>query len=217
MICWPFGNLFFQRVAIMADDTIFRQLAFDFGPAIRDGPTPGEILGIPEAFFAPGQTLYKLLGPLGSFVRSIFERIEIAEGVIDEKKTARPLQADRIDRSFSLLCGTEVLEEAPHRLYRKHCEELIDRVVAGADTRPPTKAELIAAISGITFITPVKRHVTCLYWRIFTELFPADAQRIEDGDLSDTMIFSSYEQREADELMLGLSRRLTTADRILRP
>ena len=42
------------------------------------------------------------LGPLASFVRTVFERMEIADQVSQEKKSSHPLQADLIDRSFPL-------------------------------------------------------------------------------------------------------------------
>ncbi|RAS59474.1 hypothetical protein C8D87_11486 [Lentzea atacamensis] len=52
-------------------------------------------------------------------------------------------------------------------VYRAHCRELLDRVVAGEDTRPGTAAEVICLLHNTSLISPLTSAATGLYMRMY--------------------------------------------------
>lgn len=163
---------------------------------------------------APAEALYSLLGPMGHRLREIFHRMQLAEEVIEEMKRLNPRHRDLIHNTFGLLYGTAVLEEAPERLYIAHCQELIHRVIEEGDTRVATISELIAAIRGVSLITPLKRHAVYLYWELFQILFPDEASGVFGGN--DPVMADEWDKRQAGDLRTGLLAKLADPNRTLK-
>jgi hypothetical protein len=53
------------------------------------------------------------------------------------------------------------------RVYRHHCRELIGRAKRGADTRPATDAEVMAALSAMSLRAPLGSTAASLYEELF--------------------------------------------------
>jgi hypothetical protein len=79
-------------------------------------------------------------------------------------------------------------------VYRSHCRELLDRVAAGADTRPGTAAEVCCTLHDVSLIAPLRSAATGLYFRMwqaaslpdFPELAPAsENQEVLEGSRID--------------------------------
>lgn len=154
-----------------------------------------------------------LLGPsLGGAIETAFQCMEFAEEEIAAAKTRHPLDGDLIHRAFSVLCPSEPLRTAGEKLYRAHCQELIERIREGRDTRAATKAELIAVLSALSLQAPLDRSTSFLYWELFGALFPraAETLREETGPVA----ADAFDKDQARELERKLSRRLAVPSRV---
>jgi hypothetical protein len=121
-----------------------------------------------------------VVGGLGD----VFARMEIAEEEITaaQLRHGEPVpQRDAANRiigvrgpiwsAFGLL-DLKPASRMTDLLYRAHCRELLDRVAAGADTRPATAAEMLTAVKEVSLATPLTGAATGLYFRLFARLFP---------------------------------------------
>jgi hypothetical protein len=78
---------------------------------------------------------------------------------------------------------------AQEKLYRGHCREILDRVTFGEDTRDATDAEVLAALSAASLVSPLPEGAACLYFRVFKRTFP----ELWRHDLDGTVDLSAYE------------------------
>ncbi len=92
--------------------------------------------------------------------------MEWAEQEIESMSAAHPEHADRIWHSFKLLKPTADLMGTEF-VYRSHCRELLNRVVAGEDTRPGTAAECCIACNETSAIAPFNVAGTGFYMRMW--------------------------------------------------
>jgi hypothetical protein len=85
--------------------------------------------------------------------------------------------------AHSLLRPTGDMTEHAPMVYEAHCREILERVVAGEDTRPGSAPEMILALSQTSMIAPLTSAATGLYLSLFTSTFPGHeaALRIEGG------------------------------------
>ena len=154
-----------------------------------------------------------LLGPsLGSAIENAFRCMEFAEDEIAAAKARHPLDAELIHRTFSVLCPSEPLRAAGEKLYRAHCQELIERVREGKDARAATKAELIAVLSALSLQAPLDRSATFLYWELFGVLFPSASEKLREEVGPVTADVSDKDQ--ACELERKLCRKLSVPARV---
>jgi hypothetical protein len=110
--------------------------------------------------------------PVFSQIARTFDLMEVAEKVIAAEKAARkPRLRKRVDSAFKLLVPGLLLEFGDD-LYRFHCREIIRRVVAGADTRPGTKAEVLANLSRATLESRLQHDAELLALTLADEVFP---------------------------------------------
>ena len=87
-----------------------------------------------------------------------------------------------------------------------HIKELIERVAAGADIRPGTTAEVVATLSRLSTVAPFPRSLQLLYEKLFTELFPREAEAIFTE--SSRSVPDSYEITRMDELEAEFRQKL---------
>ncbi|MFF5085430.1 hypothetical protein ACFY36_51035 [Actinoplanes sp. NPDC000266] len=123
-----------------------------------------------------------------------FEAMQIAEEEISAAQNRHPSAKDQIWRSFMLLLPSTSLLIKNELTYRSHCRELLDRVAAGADTRPATAAECCVALCETSLRVPLNTTAAGLYARMWktaglptTELADASAhyEAIEGGGIDD--------------------------------
>jgi hypothetical protein len=117
---------------------------------LREHPTLKEIVG--DSFMNAFDYAMKLM--------------EWAEQEIESTSVAYPEHADRLWHSFKLLKPTAEMMGTEF-VYRSHCRELLNRVVAGKDTRPGTAAECCIACSETSTIAPFNVAGTGLYMRMW--------------------------------------------------
>jgi hypothetical protein len=99
-------------------------------------------------------------------MESAFARIEWAEDEIEKAGREHPADADRIWHSFQLLEPQHALMRT-EMVYRAHCREILDRVVAGEDTRPGTAAECCCACCETSHVAPLNLAGVGLYLRMW--------------------------------------------------
>lgn len=110
---------------------------------------------------------------LGPTVTNIFQLMGIAEEEIAAAIERHPLESVTINATFSVLCPRmNLFGGKTHDLYRNHVQEMIARVRAGKDTRPGTKAEIIAAMSEASFAAVLTASAHTLMDRLMMEVFP---------------------------------------------
>lgn len=86
--------------------------------------------------------------------------------------------------SFRLLKPTGRLGDKAEFVYRAHCREILERVAAGADTRPATDAEMIVALGQASLVAPFKSSAFGLYVRLFERAFPTEAALLAEADVT---------------------------------
>lgn len=111
--------------------------------------------------------LAALLGPGGGAILAATDRTGDAEDAIDAAMARHPDHADRIWHSFILLCPTPVLDGLAPMALAAHWRELLERVVASADTRPGTAVECCAALGRASALAPLSATGTGLYLRMW--------------------------------------------------
>lgn len=116
--------------------------------------------------------LAELLAPTTSMVGAGLERVGWAEDEIEAAQRRHPAAADRLFHAFALLAPTEDRMVASERVYRAHARELLERVAAGADTRPGTDIELVLLCARVSLVTPLNRYAFTLYMRVFARALP---------------------------------------------
>jgi hypothetical protein len=123
-------------------------------------------------------------------VGAVFDQIGIAEDEIElaqGRHGEAPPPRDHDNRiigvrgplwsSFHLMVPTHDRMET-EIVFRVHCRELLERVAAGHDTRPPTNVEMLLAVAEVSLVTPMTGAATGLYFRLFARVFPAESARM---------------------------------------
>lgn len=110
---------------------------------------------------------------LGDNVVGIFKLMGVAEEEISAAVAAAPSTEAAVNGTFRLLCPRmEFFEHRSPDLYRHHCREIIARELAGEDTRPATKAEILGALSNTSFVSTLIESAHLLMDRLTKEVFP---------------------------------------------
>lgn len=151
----------------------------------------------------------------GDFMSSItgaFELMEWAEDEIDRAQRRHPAAADAIWHSFKLVCPRDASAMSTEFVYRAHCAELLDRVAAGADTRPGTAAEICIACCETSQIAPFTETATGLYARMFALVSPKHAAGVWRDQAPH---YEALRGPDIDEAERDMRRRLADPDRRL--
>jgi hypothetical protein len=90
------------------------------------------------------------------------------EDLIETMCRTHPEHADRIWHSFKLLRPTDD-KMGTEAVYRSHCAEIIERVIAHEDTRPGTAAECCIACCETSQIAPLTAAGTGVYLRLWAK------------------------------------------------
>lgn len=84
---------------------------------------------------------------------------------------------------FKVLCPSPVLRGKAPRVYRSHCRELLRRVARGQDTRPPTRAELLCAVSDASLVAPFNQAGAAAYEYLSRRVMGPTAYKKVLGDV----------------------------------
>jgi hypothetical protein len=148
-----------------------------------------------------------LFDGMGDLIDMVLDQSVWAEDEIE----AAQLRHGELDRgplwdSFRLL-RAEQQRPWPEMLYRAHCRELLDRVAAGIDTRPPTDAEKLAVLSAASQNAPLNSGAETLYFRIGTRMLPDVFAQL--GDVIDVQAYEKVSGNRADDYEAQLVRKLS--------
>lgn len=94
--------------------------------------------------------------------------IVIAEDVIANTQCTR----EQNRAAFGLMCPPPILRGKCDVVQKAHFQELMDRVVAGADTRPGTRAECLCAMMGSALLAPLNTAGMVLTDWLFSQVMP---------------------------------------------
>lgn len=143
---------------------------------------------------------------LATALLELFEFTDIAEEVIKEMQEKYPDKHKEIWNSFRHLLPSATLRGVPRPLlYRKHCEEIISRIVNGGNPNPGTRAEMLAALHQTSLQAPLNNDHAYVYQHLFKIVFPNKYVKL---GLEVVDFYESYPGR-ANEIMSAMQRKLT--------
>jgi hypothetical protein len=116
-------------------------------------------------------TLSELVPEISSALAASLNLIDLAEEEIDNACARYPHHRDTLFHSFRLLRPT-LPRMTSAFVYRSHCQELLDRVARGEDTRPGTAAEVCCLCADISTQVPLNSPAAGLYFRMWAQAFP---------------------------------------------
>lgn len=157
------------------------------------------------------QAMRQLVDEIVSVLTPGFRQIAWAEAEIERAGTEHPDHRDVLFHAFGLLRPTADAMTTEF-VYRSHCRELLERVVAGDDTRVPTNAEIAVACSLASLEGPLTTAAVTVYMRAWARAFPDKLDVFGDAVDPYEYVAGAY----ADDLERNLRRRLTIKDRTLR-
>ena len=151
-------------------------------------------------------------GLIPARVWGLFELMHIAEEEIAAAEpdkgwpgTKREEYRERVHNSFKLMCPSPALRDKVPELYRAHVSELLFRVGTRQDTRPGTKAEVLAALSDASTIAPPGQQFAALMERLMFDC----GFRLEGEAVREPWVGASSEMLE------DCRRKMTVADRVM--
>jgi hypothetical protein len=125
--------------------------------------------------------LVKLYLGIKREVADAYVWIDWAEDEIKQAISRHPAEADALFHSFPLLTPPTHEGMSMEFVYRGHCREILERVAAGADTRPGTAAEVCIVLKEVSMVGPLKSGATGLYFRMWTLAFPGKVPEIDES------------------------------------
>jgi hypothetical protein len=184
-------------------------------PAARTAhaPVPSDQAGDARA---PSSTA-ALTDELTRETAGAFAMMGWAEDEIAAACRRHPGHADTLYHAFSLLRPRDIDALATEFVYRSHAAELLDRLAAGADTRPATAAEVCAVSAQASQRVPMHGVAAGLYFRMWQAAFPAHPATAEHAEQQ--VHYESLYGAQIDDLEAELrhkaadpNRRLTDVD-----
>lgn len=145
--------------------------------------------------------LHELMGAGASVVSRTFDMMNVAE----EQLKAHGLTNRK--GAFMVLMPPKGMSLKSTRVYRAHAKELCERMLAGADTRTGTKAEMLSGIMDHATKTPLSMAYTAAATLLFNDVMgflPADFAPL-----------GKNERSNAEEIIRELERTVVDEDRRL--
>ncbi|MFC4005542.1 hypothetical protein ACFS2C_23235 [Prauserella oleivorans] len=142
-------------------------------------------------------------------LEGVSRQIEWAEDEIQQAMERHPSERDILYHSFPLLNPTHKLM-ATEFVYRSHCQEILERLVTGADTRPGTAAEVCCLCCDMSLRAPLSSPAAGLYLRMWTAAFPDHPMFAEPSQHHEALEGSTI-----DDLERTVRRKLRVKDRTL--
>lgn len=141
----------------------------------------------------------KLYTELESSTNNIFDYVEVAEGIIKDRCERDPDNHDIIWNTFKHMCPTKKFMESDIKVFKYHCNCIIDNAIRGVDIIP-TNGDVILAISQMTLSAPPNRIFSKAYKYLFNEIYT-------DNDINDFHI-DEYEQNEIFDVIESIRKKL---------
>jgi len=159
---------------------------------------------------------------VAALVASVMDELADASAAMDwaEDEIARairrhPDRADALYHSFGLIRPRDIGPGMGSELvYRSHAAELLDRVAAGADTRPATAAELCLVCCEASLRTPLHGPTAGVYFRMWLRAFPD--KPITPGQADEQIHYEKLHGTQIDDLERTLRQKAADPNRQLR-
>ncbi len=140
---------------------------------------------------------------------SIFGLMEICEDEIKQAQARHPAQPDYLWQHGFLLCmPTGNMNHLSDKIYRRHCQELLDRLALGQDTRPGTRAEMLVAFEWCSHAAPLPDDWAFAYSTLFREVFPEQSEWVGIAG------HEAY-NGQVNEVLTDYRRKLTVETRVV--
>lgn len=132
---------------------------------------------------------------------------EWAENEIKKARARHPRHADRIWHSFHLLRPRTELTLLKFEMpFRSHCREILNRVVAGEDTRPGTAAEVWCGMRELSRLSPFTSAAAGLYMRMWRAAgfpeFPEFSEASRHHEALEKPLIDNHEQLARQKLAM---------------
>ena len=159
---------------------------------------------------------------VAALVASVMDELADASAVMDwaEDEIARairrhPGHADALYHSFGLIPLRDIGPGMGCEfVYRSHAAELLDRVAAGADTRPATAAELCLVCCQASLRTPLHGPTAGVYFRMWLRAFPDQPSTPDQAD--EQVHYEKLYGTQIDDLERTLRQKAADPNRQLR-
>lgn len=155
------------------------------------------------------ESMSELIQGVTDDLAGLFGQMEWAEDEIAHASQRHPTEADLLFHSFRLLTPTHHLMTTEF-VYRAHCRELLERVIAGQDTRPGTASEICCACCEASQLAPFTSPAAGLYLRMWAAAFPDKPICPEKHEAYEVL-----ESSRIDELETAIRNKLAVPDREL--
>ena len=147
------------------------------------------------------------MGSVGAIASNVFRLCGVAEEMIAGAKKAHPQHVAEVDSVFKAACPSAVLRGKHDTLYKAHIAELIQRAVKGESPKPPTDAEMLAALSDLSLKAPPGPATQHVFEVLFFKIYPEKRKEFEHDFVREPYAGSR------DEVLRELRRKLTVHDR----
>jgi hypothetical protein len=135
-----------------------------------------------------------------------------AEDEIASAIRRHPYHADALYHSFELIRPRDIGPGmGAEFVYRSHAAELLDRVAAGADTRPATAAELCLLCCEASLRAPLHGPAAGLYFRMWLQAFPD--KPITAGQADEQVHYEKLYGAHIDDLQQTLHQKAADPNR----
>jgi hypothetical protein len=120
-----------------------------------------------------GADVSAMVASLTADLAGAFAMLDWAEDEIHRATRRHPAHADQLYHAFELIRPRDIGPGmSTEFVYRSHAAELLERVTAGADTRPATAAELCLVCSATSLQVPLHGAAAGCYFRMWLQAFP---------------------------------------------
>jgi hypothetical protein len=160
----------------------------------------------------PTDKIFDLIGDKGGQFKKVFEMMDVAEKAIAEKRKEYPDYDGKINNAFRFLMPSDIFHRfsANDMLYRKHCEEIIDRILFSPKLlKYGTDAEVLATLSLASLVAPLDSDHANVYFLLFRKLFREQYERLKYTVGGNLVSYESYPGR-AKEITTQLKKKLIT-------
>ena len=111
--------------------------------------------------------------PNGGTIAQLFNCIEIAENEIAAFKRRYPTRRADLYNAFKHLQPPSYMLDKDTRIYKAHVRELLERIAKRDSDPRATRAEILLALSELSFRTPIRREAANAAAILFREIFGA--------------------------------------------
>lgn len=155
--------------------------------------------------------LQELLDDTTNAIGDILDCLEYAEDEIQKAMRRHPRIADKLWHSNMLLRPTGHRRLETEFVFRAHCRELLERVAAGADTRPATDAEICCTTLAIATQTPIRTTAFGMHMRLWHRAFPGH-EILHPDELAG---YETVRGQKMDDLEQFTRAKLAVKDRVM--